>query len=116
MFNKYFNIERQYFCWVNHADKIFCCQENYEGSKESRCCLFNKQGVFVETVYLLDYKMYSVKSANCCKETLEVCLNVFNRNNYESKSFIFNELFSFIKSIDHNLLNPQFSLSYTSNI
>ena len=67
-------------------------------------------------VYSLDNRVYDVKSVTYCNETFQVCLNVLMRNNSKSEILVLNETFKFIKSIDHNLLNPQFSLSYTSNI
>ena len=35
------NVKSQYFCWVNHVNKIFCCQKECDYSRESKCCLFD---------------------------------------------------------------------------
>ena len=106
--------ESQCYGWVDHVNMIFCYKKQRDHSRESKCCLFDKQGNYVKTVYSLDNRIYDVQSFVYCKETFECCLNVITFKT--SKILILNETFNFVKLIDHHLLTPQFSLSYASNI
>ena len=67
------NDNEQDFCWIDHLNKIFCYQKEFEESKFS---LFSKSGNLTRCVYSLQNNVFKINSVFYYKNNFEVYFNV----------------------------------------
>jgi hypothetical protein len=107
------NDNEQDFCWIDHLNKIFCYQKEFEESKFS---LFSKSGNLIRCVYSLENDVYQVNSVFYNKNNFEVYLNVDKKIYSQNIILILNKEFDHIQTVDHDLTNLDFNFNYSSEI
>ena len=111
------NVKKQEFCWISHLNKIFVYQKYISNlEKEENCSLFSETGNFIQSVFSIDNNIYEVNSISYSESNLEVYLNVYQKLDSKRLILILNNYFFLIKTIENNLINPNFNFTYSSQI